>query len=279
MPATRVSIIVIGDEILGGFVADTNSGWLAGRLHALGVPLDRVVTVPDDEEAIDEALQTELARARPRVVLTSGGIGSTPDDVTFAAVAASLGVGLVTHPVLDTRVDAVADRSRAAGAPLADPHLVAMRKMARVPDGAYLVGDAGGLTAGVAVDVEGGSRDPGGQGATVVILPGIPSELRRITEQGVEAELLVGRGHPQHVVERRHGYPESALGPVLTRLAEDFPDVKVGSYPGRECLVRLQGPKRQVQDADALVAAYLEELGTDPSSAALRELWRSRWRD
>ncbi|MGM0818077.1 MAG: molybdopterin-binding protein, partial [Actinomycetota bacterium] len=56
MPAlARASIVVIGDEILDGHTRDTNSGWLAERLSARGVPVDRVVTVPDTMEAIDEA--------------------------------------------------------------------------------------------------------------------------------------------------------------------------------------------------------------------------------
>ena len=273
----RVSIIVIGDEILGGFVPDTNSGWLAARLQSLGVPLDRVVAVPDDIAAIGEALQTELARARPRVVLTSGGIGSTPDDVTFAAVAASLGRGLVTHPDLDASISNAVERSRAAGAALGQDHVRSMRKMARVPERAYLLGPAHSLAAGVAVDLDGGSAADGG--ATIVTLPGIPRELRRIMIDEVEPALFAGRGRPAHVTERTHAYPESALNPILDRLTADFPDVHVGSYPGRECVVRLKGPKDRVEAADALVAAYLDTLAHDPQSRRLQALWRSHWRD
>ncbi len=84
----EASVVVIGDEILSGYVHDANSGWLAERLRVHGVPLTRVSVVPDEHEAIDEALQAELARSRPRLIITSGGIGSTPDDLTYEAVAA-----------------------------------------------------------------------------------------------------------------------------------------------------------------------------------------------
>lgn len=276
----RVSILVIGDEILGGFVVDTNSGWLAQRLQSLGIPLDRVVTVPDDRDAISEALHTELGRTRPRVVLTSGGIGSTPDDVTLEAVAASLGLGMQVHPDIDARITATVERTVAAGGAISAEHARSMRKMARVPAGAYLLreaADATGLAPGVAVDVDGGSG--AGTGATIVILPGVPSLLRRITTESIEPVLLEGRGRPEHVSERTHGYPESTLNPVLDRLAAEFPDVHVGSYPGRECLVRLKGPRDRVEAADALLADFLAELAAEPTSERLRDLWQGRWRD
>lgn len=271
----RVSILVIGDEILGGFVADTNSGWLARRLQALGIPLDRIVTVPDDLHAIDDALQRELARSRPRVLMTSGGVGSTPDDVTYEAVAASIGRGLQVQPEIDERIAATVQRNAAVGAQVSAAHAASMRKMARVPDGSYLLHGAG-LAPGVAVDVDGGSA---AGGATIAIMPGIPSELQRITVEGVEPRLLAGHGTPQHVAERTHPYPESILNPVLDRLTVEFPDVHVGSYPGWECVVRLKGVRERVEAADALVADYLEQLAADPSSARLQALWQSRWDD
>ena len=97
MSDLRASIVVIGDEILGGFVHDTNSHWLAGQLQTHGIPLDRVQTVPDTMAAIDEGLRMELGRSRPRLILTSGGIGSTPDDLTMEAVAATLGRGPISR--------------------------------------------------------------------------------------------------------------------------------------------------------------------------------------
>ncbi|MDP8969366.1 MAG: molybdopterin-binding protein [Actinomycetota bacterium] len=276
MPAgLRASILVIGDEILGGFVQDTNSGWLAGRLQALGIPLDRIVTVPDEVTAIDEALRTELARDRPRVVVTSGGIGSTPDDVTAAAVAYHLGVDLVVQPDIDARITGALERAASQGVTVPEDQARSMRKMARVPLGAYLFTGAPGLAPGIAVDVDGGSSRPGG--ATVVVLPGVPGELRRSMLEGVEPALLEGRGQPQHVAELAHPYPESVLNPVLQRLVAEFPDLHVGSYPGRRCVVRLKGAKERVEAAMTLVRAGLADLDADPSTIRLKTSWQSRW--
>lgn len=271
----RVSIVVIGDEILSGYVQDTNSGWIAQRLQALGIPLDRIVTVPDEVEAIGEALQSELDRARPRLVLTSGGIGSTPDDCTIVAVADHMGIGLVRDDDIDRRISRALSWTISQGVAVTPAQEQSMRKMAYIPDGSYLLPGARGMTPGIAFDVEGGLEEPAG--ATIVILPGIPSEMRRIMIDGIEPTLLVGKGTPPHVVELTHAYPESLVNPVLDRLAEEFPDVHVGSYPGRECLVRLKGIPERVTEAEQIVREFLDELSAQPASETLREAWRSRW--
>ena len=276
LAAVRVSIIVIGDEILGGFVQDTNSGWLAQRLQNLGFPLDRIVTVPDSFEAVDEALATELARERPRLVLTSGGIGSTPDDVTFEAVARHLGMGLRLEPSINERISAALTWTASQGVDVTPGHERSMRKMAMVPDASYVVPGTPGFVPGVAVDVDGGvSQDTG---ATIVVMPGVPGQLKRIFDDGVEPHLLAGRGQPQHVEEITHPYPESTLNPVLDRLVEEYPDIHLGSYPGYVCTVRLKGDKERVTSAMQLVVDYLRKLDADPAAGRLSDAWQARWR-
>jgi len=274
-PRLRASVVVIGDEILGGFVQDTNSGWIAQRLAALGIPLDRVVTVPDTFEAVAEALEAELARVRPRVVVTSGGIGSTPDDITLEAVARHLGDELVVEPAIDARITQALEWTARQGMTVSEGHERSMRRMARVPARAHLLPGAGGVAPGVAVDVDGGLQATGG--ATIVVLPGVPGELRRIMAEGVEPGLLAGRGRPLTVVEITHGYPESALNPVLDRVVEEYPDVHLGSYPGAVCVVRLKGAAERVEGAAELVRAFVAELDGDEGAVRLREGWRRRW--
>ncbi|HVM19874.1 MAG TPA: molybdopterin-binding protein [Egibacteraceae bacterium] len=274
--AVRVSVIVIGDEILGGFVQDTNSGWLARRLQQLGHPLDRVTTVPDSLEAVDEALTTELARPRPRLVLTSGGIGSTPDDLTFEAVARHLGQPLRLEDTINERITAALSWTEQQGMSVTADHERSMRKMAMIPEASYLLAGTPGFVPGVAVDVDGGCRTP--DGATIVVLPGVPELLQRIFTDAVEPELLAGLGRPQHVVELRHPYPESTLTPVLDRIVEQYPDVHLGSYPGAECTIRLKGERSRVEAAAVLVDDYLAELSSDPAARRLSEAWQARWR-
>lgn len=273
MPRLRSSIVVIGDEILAGYVRDTNSGWLAERLRAHGVPLDRVVTVPDQVDAIVDHLDAELDRSRPRLVLTSGGIGSTPDDLTMEAVAAQRGVGLVIDPQLDEMITGALDPAAGGGTADAERQ-AAVRSMARVPDGAHLLTGAVGSAPAVAVDVDGGLE---AGGATIVVLPGVPGQLRRITETSVEPMLLAGRGRLEHTVELTHPYPESVLSPLLTQLTGEFPDVHVGSYPGKDCLVRLTGPQPRVEAAAERVRGELDRVAAEPGSDEMAARWQEHW--
>jgi nicotinamide-nucleotide amidase len=272
--ALRSSIVVIGDEVLGGFVQDTNSGWLAQRLQALGIPLDRIHTVPDDHDAIGEALRTELGRPRPRVVFTTGGVGSTPDDLTMEAVAGCLGVDVVRMEEIDARITRALRRSEVQGLMVTAEHEASMRRMALAPRGAYLLKTNARSFGGIAVDVEGGAT---GEGVTIVILPGVPGELQRIVTDGVEPALLHDRGEPQHVAELRHPLPESLLNPALREVIAAFPQLHVGSYPGWECVIRLKGPEAAVTEAMGVLQRHLDDLLADPSAEQAQRLWQANW--
>lgn len=269
----RASMLVIGDEILGGFVHDANSPWLAQRLQRAGVPLDRVHTVPDEFPAIDEALQAELGRARPRLVVTSGGIGSTPDDVTFEAVAASLGRGLVEEPLIAQRIETSLQWQQDQGVDVTDAFRWHMLRMARVPEGGHLLGEQGWVP-GIRVDVDGGVD---ADGVTIVILPGIPSEFRRILDDLVGPQLLDGRNPAVTVREIEHGLPESALNLTFAALQERHPEVKLGSYPGSPMIIRLTGHPDDVAAADAFVRQRLDAMLATDGGARLAAAWGRRF--
>jgi molybdenum cofactor synthesis domain-containing protein len=270
----EASIVVIGDEILGGYVVDTNSSCLARRLGVHGVPLTRVQVVPDEPGAIDEALQAELARSRPRLVFTSGGIGSTPDDLTYEAVAASLGRDLTLDPTIAARIDGALTWTREQGLEVTDRFAWHLQRMARIPDGGRLLRREHGWAPGIVVDVDGGCQET--DGASVVILPGVPAEFRSIVEEVVEPDLLAGRNEVPTVVEIEHGFPESALNLTFAEVVERFADVKLGSYPGRRMLVRLVGPEAAVEDAAARIRTAIAELEATPAGARLAAAWSAR---
>src|SRR5256886_574937 len=85
------SIVAIGDELVGGFTLDTNSHWMAERLRLLGYPVKRVTQIRDKPGEIVEQLRRELDDTEITDVFVSGGLGPTPDDRTFAALADALG--------------------------------------------------------------------------------------------------------------------------------------------------------------------------------------------
>src|SRR5918998_1681393 len=123
-----VEIFSIGTELLIGRIQDTNSFWLAQRISELGATIGRVTIVGDEREVIVEALGSAVARGA-RTVLTTGGLGPTPDDLTVECVAALVGVGTtVWQPALEDF-----QRRRAIRADEISP---ALRRMATVPEGA-----------------------------------------------------------------------------------------------------------------------------------------------
>ena len=272
----HASIVVIGDEILDGYVQDTNSGWLTEQLRDHGVRTTRVHVVPDDAGLIDEALQAELARPRPRLVLTSGGLGSTPDDITFAAVAASLGRELVEHPALARRVGEAIEWTRGLGVTVDEEYVDHMMRMARVPEGARLLERAGSYIPGVRVDVDGGLDDGG---VTVVILPGVPAHLQRIVSQEVLPDLVAGRNPRPTVVEITHDLPESALNTSFARVRRELPDVRVGSYPGTPTVVRLSGDATDVAAAAEILRDHLAGLARAPGTGELSSAWAEEFAD
>ena len=209
----RAAVLVTGSEILLGRTQDTNSGFLARRLDAHGVRLERVVCVDDRQDRLEAALRRLLDDGFDLVV-TSGGLGPTHDDRTVAAVAAAAGRSLVVDDDALALVSArTAEAARSRGL---DPAVfeAGNRKQATIPEGATVlppVGTAPGL-----VLVTGDAR--------VVVLPGPPSELRRMWE-AVPAEPLVADllGHPplERRVLRIYGVPESQVADLFAELGGD----------------------------------------------------------
>ena len=131
----RARIVVVGDEILDGSVEDANGAWLAQRLRSLGIDLDRLVVVPDDVDVIAGEVRDALSGSRPAVVLTTGGVGGTWDDVTYQGVARALGVGTTVDPELARPVEEVISWTRSVGHRLDRDAVEGMTRIATVPEG------------------------------------------------------------------------------------------------------------------------------------------------
>jgi molybdenum cofactor synthesis domain-containing protein len=195
-------ILVIGNEILSGKVTDTNSPYLCRELRALGVDVERILTIPDGVEIIADAVRS-FSRTFD-LVFTSGGIGPTHDDLTMDGVAAAFGRRVVRNESIVGRIE------RAQGRPPNESQL----KMAMVPEGASLV-DAGDLWFPVVI-VE-----------NVFIFPGIPELLRKKFES-IRSRF---RGVPvllKRVFVRKR---ESDIAQSLHELLGEFPELMLGSYP------------------------------------------------
>ncbi|MGX6449135.1 competence/damage-inducible protein A, partial [Patulibacter sp. S7RM1-6] len=217
MSAPRAVVLVTGTEVLGGWISDRNGPWLAGRLGALGVEHVATTVVGDRPED----LRAELAHARDRgidVVLTSGGLGPTEDDLTAQIVAEFSGRPLALDVALEARIWRILEpMSRRWKDISADAVRAANRKQALVPAGATVlepVGTAPGLIVPPTDDDPARPPTP-----TVVVLPGPPYELQRMwaATEDLPAFRAAIRGAVDFHEDtlRLYGIPESELANTM----------------------------------------------------------------
>ena len=255
MPAS--SIVAIGDELVGGFTLDTNSHWLAERLRLLGFPVKRVTAIRDRPQEIVEQVRRELVDGEITHVFLSGGLGPTPDDRTFAALAEALGRELVVWEETRARIERRVQRMHEAGL-LESPDVTEGNlRMARIPAGpAHVFKNKRGMAPGVVYDAN---------GKRVFVLPGVPLEMKSIFTEELETQFL-SEGSAPTVRELRFTFAvEARFYPLMRELEEQFPDVSVGSYPNfetKELVIRCLGadPKR-VQEVLEVVRRRTEQLG------------------
>jgi nicotinamide-nucleotide amidase len=215
--SARAGIVVTGTEVLTGRVSDRNGPWLSDRLHELGVDLACVQIVGDRREDMLAALRFMAAQALD-LVLTSGGLGPTADDLTADVVADFQGREMALDEALERKIAAIV-------APLAErwPNLdvgaieAGTRKQATVPRGATVL-DPIGTAPGLVVPPAEFGRSP-----TVVVLPGPPRELQPMWLKAVATEALqaaiAGAASYRQRTLRLFGMPESEIAETL-RVAE-----------------------------------------------------------
>jgi nicotinamide-nucleotide amidase len=200
--------VVTGTEVLTGRVADRNGPWIADRLLELGVELAHITICGDRPEDIEAQLRF-LAAEGVDLIVTSGGLGPTADDMTVATVAKFCGRELLLDNELEAKIADIVQRLMARF-PNVDPAAVreANRKQALVPAGAEVL-DPVGTAPGVVVDGT----------PTVVVLPGPPGELqpmwaRAVQTAGVQRAIANRTTYRQEMV-RMFGLPESGLAETL----------------------------------------------------------------
>jgi nicotinamide-nucleotide amidase len=215
--SARAGIVVTGTEVLTGRVADGNGPWLADRLRELGLDLAYNVIVADRRADIEAALSFLAARGMDLIV-TSGGLGPTADDLTAEVVGAFQGRPMVLDEALEGRIADIL-RSLMRRWPGADPDAVrtANRKQAVVPEGATVLEPVGTAPGLIVPPAEG--RD----GPTTVVLPGPPRELQAMWEAAAAGEALraalgAATEYRQDTL-RLFGIPESEIAETL-RAAE-----------------------------------------------------------
>ncbi|BBZ28644.1 CinA-like protein [Mycolicibacterium madagascariense] len=208
--SARAGIVVTGTEVLTGRVQDRNGPWLADRLLELGVELAHI-TICGDRPSDIEAQLRFLAGEGVDLIVTSGGLGPTADDVTVATVAEFSGRELILDDALEATIADILRRlmgRSGVGEVDFDAVLAANRKQAMVPQGAEILSPVG-TAPGVVV--------PGTP--TIVVLPGPPRELQPMWDKAIRTDgvqqAIAGRTEYRQATIRMFGLPESGLAETL----------------------------------------------------------------
>src|SRR5262245_24384507 len=266
----NAEIIAIGSELLLGETIDTNSAYLARQLASIGIGLFRKTVVGDNQERIAAAIGEALDRAD--LVICTGGLGPTVDDMTREAVARALGRPLVFHQHLLDQIEA---RFRSFGRTMSESN----RRQAYVPEGARIVENPRGTAPAFIVEDERG---------TVAVLPGVPSEMRYLWESALAPYLRDERGQTGVILVRTlhaAGLSESLIGEMVADLmAQENPTLGISAKRAQyELRIGARADSRAAAEAlageaEAIIRARLGThlIGAEKLEEAVPRLLKER---
>jgi competence/damage-inducible protein CinA-like protein len=260
-PLATAEIIAVGSELLGTTRIDTNSLFLAGRLASLGIELRAKTVVGDDRATLATIFGQALARVD--LVVLTGGLGPTDDDVTREVVADVLGRELIEDPAI---TDAIRGRFARRGYTMPDNN----RRQAQVPRGAVVLNNPNGTAPGLYLEHE---------RKVVVLLPGPPREMQPLMDGLCEGPLGARAGRERmfttslYVTGRSESHVEEAVQPIYSRWYGETPPIAttILAAPGQiELHLTLRSADadaaraRLMQARDQMIAALGDAVfGTD----------------
>ena len=230
------AVLSIGTELTRGELINSNAAWLAEQLTELGFEVLEHATVDDDVQRIGEVLK-RLSQ-KYSVIVSTGGLGPTTDDLTTEAVAKVLGVPLVRD---NASYERIANFFASVGRTMAPSNA----KQADFPEGASVLINELGTAPGFCVKIG---------NAELFVMPGVPREMQHIFGERIIHRIAARgerRSHQIHL--RTFGLPESHLGDLLAGVEEQFPGLTIGYRAGfPEIELKLLARAESAQAAEAL---------------------------
>jgi nicotinamide-nucleotide amidase len=232
----NAEIITIGDEILIGQVIDTNSAFLATELNKLGISVVQIPSVPDTREGIVKALDAAISRAG--LILITGGLGPTSDDITKPALTEYFNTRLVENPVVVEKIRSIL---ASRGVKMTERN----RKMAELPADCEILNNSAGSAQGMWFVKD---------GKNFISLPGVPFEMKAIYLEEIEHRLKERFSLPNihHTTILTHGMPESMMANLIQEWEENLPSFIKLAYLPSPGILRLRlsgkstGPKEEL---------------------------------
>ncbi|MHA1928249.1 MAG: competence/damage-inducible protein A [Candidatus Thorarchaeota archaeon] len=219
----KAGILTIGNEVLDGIIQDTNSNWMETELTKIGIEMRRVLTIRDEIDEIGIGLK--FLSEECDVIITSGGLGPTHDDMTLSAIAIALGRPLEENrdalAIIKRQYQILFDRGI-----VKDPDMTDSRKkMAKIPQGSEPLDNTVGGAPGVKMEY---------QDSTIFCLPGVPSELKDIWNSSVQPWLEENNSSLYYEETVEFGVTdESVFAPFVNIVMHSHPSVWIKSMPKR----------------------------------------------
>jgi nicotinamide-nucleotide amidase len=263
---TQVEIIAVGNELLLGDVLDTNTNWLCRRITSSGGQVRRAVMVRDELDAIVSEIRSALDRGTD-LIITTGGLGPTGDDITLQAVAEATARPLKFHDgalaLLKAKYQELAERGHVKDAALTETR----KKMAYLPQGATPVPNPVGSAPAVILEIN---------NSTLISLPGVPEELKGIYQDTLQPSLrrIFGDSFYQERSTIAHSTDESTLAPVLAEVVAAHPGVYIKSRVRHfgsevEILITLSAAGHRNEEVEGSLDRALENLTTALAEAGI----------
>jgi nicotinamide-nucleotide amidase len=243
----KAEIIAIGSELLLGQIIDTNSSYIAKRLAENGIELAQTTTVGDDLERMKEVIRDSVDRSE--IVITTGGIGPTEDDLTREAVAEVTQHPLTFQPHLMGQIEALFKKR---GFRMAESN----RKQAFIPEGSTPIENPKGTAPGFIVEFSNGA---------IISIPGVPAEMEYLMENTVIPYLRkrfdIKHQVIQYKVLRACGLGESAIGQQIKDLMKGSKNPVIGTLASvGDIRIRIAAEANNVDEASNLIQDMEEKI-------------------
>ena len=243
----KAEIIAIGSELLLGQLVDTNSSYIGKRLAENGIDLIQTTTVGDDLQRMKEVIRE--ATERSQIIITTGGIGPTEDDLTRDAIAEVFNRPLVFQPYLMEQIEVLFKKR---GFRMADSN----RKQAYIPEGSIPIENPKGTAPGFILEYSNGS---------IISIPGVPLEMEYLMENSVIPYLKKRFGLKHQIIQykvlRTCGLGESAIGQQIKDLMKESRNPSVGTLASvGDIRVRITAKADSPEQATGLIEKMEREI-------------------
>ena len=247
-----IELLITGNEILIGKTLDSNSNWMAKRITRYGHHLKRITTIGDDLNIISTTLE-EILKRNPDLIITSGGLGPTFDDMTLEGVAIGLQRKLELNQHALNSIKKAYKHAYERGILKLEGMTKEREKMAYLPQGSTPLPNTVGTAPGVKIK----END-----TTIFILPGVPTEMKSMFRNVINPILKEKKGKFIEKGFLFSGIGESQIAPYTSELEKKYPQLWIKTHPkiGLSVLVEVSITAFNVENGEELIGKALSEI-------------------